>query len=484
LKQTTITRYEQEGLYPMHKTVIRFLQFLILLLGLILISGCGGQAVTGIAPTPAPLTTPSATPSPSGTDTGSGGISVPGLSSLATAVPTLAELVPTRTPVPTATPDAVSEAVSRILTKTGISENTLLWLKYADWINLGISLFYVLAGYLIGTWLIRWLFPRLVQRTKTKLDDRLLQLSGNDLRWLVVVMVLRSSVNRLSFISAGFKSSIVDICFFLGLFLIARILWRLVDLAAKEAERSATKSGQQKEAESLITLSTWVLRFFVFILVVTFLLGHYAVNITGVALFLSIIVLVLSLASRDILTDVVSGAMILIDRPFSIGDRLELPSINSWGDVVEIGMRSTKILSVENRMVVLPNSVIGKSEIINYSYPDPSYFDTVNVLVGYDNDVEQVEQLLAEAILSVEGVQKEREIYTLLIEFTETHMMFWACWWIEYYKDRYPVHGKVSKAIMQKLKEAGITMPYRSGNWNVKVKNPDLDIKSPTDAPE
>jgi len=465
----------------MNKPVVHFLQILILLLGLILISGCVGQAVTGIAPTTAPAITPSATPPPSGTEPGSGGITVPGLSILATAAPTLADLVPTRTPVPTVTPDAISNAVSQVIMQTGISGDTLL--RYTDWINLGISLSFVLAGYLIGTWLIRWLFPRLVQRTKTNLDDLLLQVSGNDLRWLVVVMVLRFATNRLTFIGANIKISITDIYFFLGLFLITRILWRLIDLAAKEAERSAIKSGQQKEAESLITLSVWALRFLLFILVATFLLGHYAVNVTGFTLILGIIVLVLSLASRDILADVISGAMILIDRPFQVGDRLELPSINSWGDVVEIGMRSTKIRSVENRMVVLPNSQIGKNEIINYSYQDPSYFDTVNVLVGYDNDIEKVEQLLAEAILSVEGVQKEREIYTLLIEFTDTHMLFWACWWVASYKDRYPVHGKVSKAIMQKLKEAGVVMPYRSGNLNVKV-NPELDTKTPPDTSE
>jgi len=466
----------------MNKTVIRFLQFLIFLLSLILISGCGSQSITETFPTPSRSATPILSPTPPETATSSAGMTIPGLSDLATQVPNLDDLVPTRTPVPTATPDEVSEAVSRILTKTGISGNTLLWLKYADWINLGISLFYVLAGYLIGTWLILWLFPRLVRRTKTKLDDLLLQISGNDLRWLVVVMVLRSSANRLNFVSAGIKTFVDDTCFFLGLFLIARVLWRLIDQAAKEAERSAIKSGQEKEAESLITLSIWSLRFILLILVTTFLLGHFAVNVTGFALFLGIIVLVLSLASRDIMTDVISGAMILIDRPFRIGDRLELPSINSWGDVVEIGMRSTKIRSVENRMVVLPNSQIGKTEIVNYSYHDPSYFDTVNVLVGYDNDVEQVEQLLAEAILSVEGVQKEREIFTLLIEFTDTHMLFWACWWVASYKDRYPLHGKVSKAIMQKLKEAGIVMPYRSGNLNVKV-NPDLDTIPKIDEP-
>jgi len=68
----------------------------------------------------------------------------------------------------------------------------------------------------------------------------------------------------------------------------------------------------------------------------------------------------------------------------------QLVTVPLQKQVVEIGMRSTKILSVEKRMVVIPNSQIGKNEIINYSYPDPTYFDMVNVLVGYDSDVVQL----------------------------------------------------------------------------------------------
>jgi len=102
-----------------------------------------------------------------------------------------------------------------------------------------------------------------------------------------------------------------------------------------------------------------------------------------------------------------------------------------------------------------------------------SYFDMIYVLVGYDNDVEQVEQLLAEAILSVEGAQKEREIYTVLIEFTETRMLFWEGWCVTSYMDCYSVHGKVSKMIMQKLKEFGISMPLpkRQHEFESKLGN-------------
>jgi small-conductance mechanosensitive channel len=381
----------------------------------------------------------------------------------------LADIAPTRTPVPTATPDALAESISEIVQQAGLSGKTLLWLRYADWINLGISLLYVLAGYLIGTWLIRWLFPRLVRRSKTALDDRLLQTSGSELRWLAVVLILRVSTNRLTFVNADTKTTLGDIYFSLILILTVLILWRLIRLAAQEAVDRADKAGHRQQTESLITLSVWAVRLAVLIVAVSLALAYFGVNITGFAVFLGIIGLALSLAGRDILADIISGAIILIDRPYRIGDRLELPSIDSWGDVVDIGMRSTRVVTVDNRMVVVPNSQIGKDQIVNYSYPEPSYYDQVDIVVAYDNDPEQVGQLLVDTVRSVEGVQKERDIDALLMEFTETQMIFKVGWWIATYDDLYPVHDRVSRAVIQALREAGIVLPYAKSRVSVEM---------------
>jgi len=385
----------------------------------------------------------------------------------------LAAIVPERTPVPTATPDALTEGVSEVVQGTGLSGKTLLWLGYEDWINLGISLLYVLAAYLIGTWLIRWLIPRLVRRTKTVLDDQLLQASGDELRWLAVVVILRLATNRLNFIYANVKTLLTDIYFFLTLFLLLVILSRLINLAAKQAEDRAVKAGRQKEAESLITLLVWALRLVVLILAATLALTHFGVNITSFAVLLGIIGLALSLAGRDVLADIISGAIILIDRPYRIGDRIDLPGLNSWGDVVDIGMRSTRILTLNNRMVIVPNSQVGKDQIVNYSYPDPSYYDMTDIVIAYDNDVEQVGQLLVDTVRLVEGVQKEREIDALLMEFTENQMVFKIGWWIASYDDLFPVHDRVSRAVIQAMKDAGIVLPYRKGSVSVEVNSHD-----------
>ena len=219
-------------------------------------------------PTPPPASTQPAspaTPPPLETGTGGGEPSGPDLSGLEALVPTLGAIVPERTPVPTATPDALAEGVSEVLQETGLSRKTLLWLGYADWINLGISLLFVLAAYLIGTWLVRWLFPRLVHRTKTVLDDQLLQASGDELCWLAVVLILRFATNRLDFIHANVKTFLADIFFFLTWFLLLVVLGRLINLAAKQAEDRADKAGHQKEAESLITLLVWISRLAVII---------------------------------------------------------------------------------------------------------------------------------------------------------------------------------------------------------------------------
>jgi len=211
----------------------------------------------------------------------------------------------------------------------------------------------------------------------------------------------------------------------------------------------------------------WALRLLLITIAISLTLTHFGVNITGFALLLGLVGLALSLAGRDLLADIISGALILIDRPYRVGDRIDLPSIDSWGDVVDIGMRSTRILTLDNRMVIVPNSRVGRDQIVNYAYPDPSYYDTSNIAIAYENDVEQVGQLLVETIRSVPGIHPEREVDAFLMEFTEFHMVFRIGWWLKSYQDYYDVRNRVNRATVRALQDAGIVLPYTKGSVNV-----------------
>ena len=111
-----------------------------------------------------------------------------------TATGVLDEVVMTRTPEPTATPGVIQEEVEELVARAGLASTTFLGLAVTDWLVLGGSLLVVLAGYLIGTWLIRGVLPRVVRRTPSEFDDLFLDAIGGEVRWLVVLLTLEKIV--------------------------------------------------------------------------------------------------------------------------------------------------------------------------------------------------------------------------------------------------------------------------------------------------
>jgi small-conductance mechanosensitive channel len=421
------------------------------MISLSLLLGCAGAGAppTASQPTPNPGAA-TAEPSPSSLET-------------------LVEVAPTRTPEPTATPGAISETISAFVAQTGMSNQTFLGLEYDDWLNLGFSLLIVLIGYLIGVWLIRRLLPRLVRRTATTLDDRLLGVAGKQFIWLFVLVALSFAVNRLVFLPAGLKSFLNDTFFVLAVFLVVIALWRLIGLATELLGDRAHKAGYKEVADSLIRWSILVARLVLLLLALSILLAHFGINIAGIAILLGLIGIVLSLAARDLLTDLVAGAIILIDRPFLVGDRIDLTSINTVGDVVEIGMRSTRIITTDNRLVTIPNSQIGKNQVVNYTHPDPSFMVSTDIMVAYENDAEQVQQVIDGTVRATDGVLTDRNIDVQLREFSEYTMRFRVSWWIASYIDQYMMRDRVNRAIIEALKEAGVILPYDKSRLTVKV---------------
>jgi small conductance mechanosensitive channel len=152
-----------------------------------------------------------------------------------------------------------------------------------------------------------------------------------------------------------------------------------------------------------------------------------------------------------------------IDRPYRIGDRIDLSALETWGNVVDISLCFTRVLTLNHRMVILPNSKIGNDEIVNNSYPDETYYDTLNVVVSYDNDIEQVGKLLFETVKSVEGVLKVEESDVVLMNLSEYAVVFQVGWWLRTYEDYFIVRDRTNRAIIKALNGARVILPYTRG---------------------
>jgi MscS family membrane protein len=429
---------------------------------LVALSACSQPAPTQ-TPQPSPTLTRGRTPTPQPTE------------AAAEPTPILGEFITTRTPAPTATPGALEQAVTDFTRRAGLATTRFLGISVADWINLGISAGLIFIGYLLGTWIIRRFLPRLVRRTPSAFDDQLLDAIGSDIRWLVVIYVLNyATTDRLTFIGPGLRTFLSDLYFVLGLLLLVRVSIKVAGMAAEWYIELNVKEGREEMAP-VITMITRVSRIIIGIIGLTILLAHFGVNVTALTAALGVGGLAISLAAKDTVSDAIAGMILIVDRPFRVGDRIEIQGIGTWGDVADIGLRTTRIRTRDNRMVIVPNSIISHNQVVNYSYPDPRYRIETHVDVAYGTDVESVRQLFTDTVRRVEGVLTDKPVDALYVDMSGPAMRFRLRWWIQSYTDTRRMLDRVHTAVQHALDEAGIESPNIVSNVNLLVEQETSD---------
>ncbi len=376
----------------------------------------------------------------------------------------------TRTPVPTAPPDIIAEGVELVTEATGLAGESFLGLEVDDWLNLAISIVIVIVGYLVVTWLILSILRRLVRRTETDFDDRFLEAIGSDVRWLVTIFALDFATQRLTFVGAGLKELLADVYFLLGLVVVARMALNLIGMADNEAVKRAAQEGREDELAPVITLLTRVGRVLIVLSGLIVFLSRLGINVSAFAAAIGLGGLAISLAAKDTIADAIAGFIILVDRPFRIGDRIEIQEVGTWGDVVDIGLRTTRIRTRDNRMVIVPNSTIGSNQVVNYTYPDPRYRIQTHVSVAYGTEIETARRLIVETVQKVEGVLQEEPVDALYIEMGDSAMIFRVRWWIGSYEDTRRMFDRVHTTLQQALDEAGIESPFPTQTLNVQLE--------------
>ncbi|MFN2137754.1 MAG: mechanosensitive ion channel family protein, partial [Candidatus Promineifilaceae bacterium] len=133
---------------------------------------------------------------------------------------------------------------------------------------------------------------------------------------------------------------------------------------------------------------------------------------------------------------------------------------NTWGDVVEVGLRTTRIRTRDNRMVIIPNNLIAQNQVINYSYPDPTYRIETDIDIAYGSDIEKARQVMHDAVRQVPTVLRDKPVDVLYNEMGDFAMVFRVRWWIQTYADTRRVTDQVHTALQEALDEAGIYSPY------------------------
>ena len=349
----------------------------------------------------------------------------------------------------------------------------LFGLNQSQWQEIGVSLLILFGAVLIGRWLIRRILlpilKRFIGRTETKIDDLILEALIGPAYWLLLVFVAQYSISRLDFLSGRLQLQLEDSYFVLYLGIFFMLAWRIISDVSKWM---TTDLGKGKEAALGQQLMPFISRITLIIITVItgiILLDHFNVEVSGLVATLGIGSLAIALAAQETLSDTIAGFVIMIDRPYRIGDRIELLDLGTWGDVMDIGLRSTRIRTRDNRMAIIPNSVIGKSLVVNHSYPDDQYRLEIEIGIAYGTDLEKARKVLIDSVSKVDGVLKDMPVEALFLQFGESSLVFRVRWWLDSYVETRRMFDRVNTAMYNALKTAEIKLPFPQRDIHHKI---------------
>ena len=377
-------------------------------------------------------------------------------------------------PETTPEPDAEAEATPAVTLELGADLEAaaeafdISNVESTDVVRLIVSIAIILLLATFGRRLVTRLLHRFAKRTHTTFDDELIEKIQGQIRWLLIVIAIDLGLRIIFFDSQEISDAFGSIVFWFYYGILFSAAYTTIKFFFEWYE------AQLEEEESRIAVFLPILQRFTVVLLMIFavviLLDHLGVNVTGLAAAAALIGLAIALAAQDIIGDLISGYVILLDRTFKVGDRIEIPDQDAWGDVVEIGTRTTRIRTRDNNLVIIPNSDMADNQITNYTLPDPNYRLQSDIGIEYGEELDRVRQVLGDAVRGVDDVLKDQPVQVLFIEFGESSMTIRVRWWIDTYSDKRIAQDKVNTALQEAIEKSGIVSPNPALDLNVKMK--------------
>jgi MscS family membrane protein len=261
--------------------------------------------------------------------------------------------------------------------------------------------------------LLRWAAHKVFTKTETVLDDRIVAVLLRHVRALMVLTGLHIAVRELRKAILPSDETLTQLLDYAGSLLyiavvilaVKIILGIIREIIDWYLERVAA-DGSPALKNSLGPLTSKVVNILVGMVAVIIILDHFGVNIGSLLVSLGVGSLAVALAAQDTLSNMIAGFVLLVDRPFRVGDRVEIPS-GQIGDVQEIGLRSTKMLNFDNNVIIIPNAELVKGHITNLAYPLSAVRLTISVNVAYGTEPDRVRTILLELATAHPDVLKE-----------------------------------------------------------------------------
>lgn len=237
------------------------------------------------------------------------------------------------------------------------------------------------------------------------------------------------------------------IVFFIG----TRVIKWLVKIGRKSMERANVEPG-------VLTFICSLCKYILYFVLVLIVLSQFGVTASSVIAVLGSAGLTLGLALQGSLSNFAGGVLILLLKPFVVGDYIIENTDKQEGTVTEITIFYTKLLTIDNKAIMIPNGTLSNSSIINVTAMTKRRLD-LRFSVAYDSDISKVKEILTRVVIGDEAVLKNEDSNVFVSELKDSAMEMGARCWVNT-DDYWPARWRITENVKQEFDKAGITIPF------------------------
>lgn len=339
--------------------------------------------------------------------------------------------------------------------------------------------FVIAAVLILVSFPLGWLFKKVVHtfrtkiflRTNTDLDERLSEVLEKRAKSIVFAILALYALWEVQMVNAE-KSvaverfiKIVDAFIYIYAAVVAisvaiGLIRVLIDYALEESAKS-----QRQDTKQLMTIAPLarnLISVLVILVAAAIVMEHFSINVGSLLVSLGVGSLAVALAAQETIANIIAGVIIAIDQPFRVGDRIQLPN-GTLADVQVIGLRSTRILDFDNNYLVVPNSELVKSTLINFAYPTHKVRVLVPFTLPFGTDTEKVRAIALQLMKSHRFVINDPPPALQAMRITELGIEMRLACFVEDYIQRFDTEIELREQFHRALNEQGIQLavPHR-----------------------
>jgi len=238
------------------------------------------------------------------------------------------------------------------------------------------------------------------------------------------------------------------------------VLIKLTGFFIETYGEAFVKKTEYSLDDALLPLLHKISQAFLIIWALLLLLKLWNIDISPIIGGLGLIGLAAALALRDTLSNLFGGVSLLIDNSFKIGDRIHIKESNIDGKVLDIGLRSTKILTWDNEVIFVPNGTLANSTVKNYLLPDAKVRIVVEFDVAYGTDIDNVKEIVLEAMMQQDFVGDDPVPQVIFKKIESYALKFQAKFWVPDVWEAYDAKLRMVDIIYKELNKHKINIPY------------------------